>query len=180
MALSDFKFERLSPRFNLQGFNCGDSDLNDFLASDALSYQNELLAVTYLLIDNESKASAFFSLSNDALKDQDFEKWNSLSRKIPNRKRRKDYPAVKIVRIGVDVALSGQGIGSEIVFFIKNWFTTENKTGCRFLLVDAYNRPEVLSFYERNDFAYLTEKDLNKKTRLMYFDLSRMLTENLV
>jgi hypothetical protein len=176
MGLSAFKFERLSTSLNLQGFDCGDVDLNDFLVSDALKYQNELLAVTYLLIDNKGKLSAFFSLSNDALKDLEFEKWNNISRKIPNRKRRKDYPAVKIVRIGVDVTLSGQGIGSEIVFFIKNWFTTENKTGCRFLLVDAYNRPEVLSFYERNDFAYLTEKDLNKKTRLMYFDLSRMLT----
>lgn len=163
MALADFKFERLSQRYNLLGFNCGDTDLNDFLVSDALNYQNELLAVTYLLIDKQSTVSAFFSLSNDALKDQDFEKWNSLSRKIPNRKRRKDYPAVKIVRIGVDVSFTGQGIGSEIVFFIKNWFTTENKTGCRFLLVDAYNRTEVLSFYERNDFSYLTEKDINKK-----------------
>lgn len=64
----------------------------------------------------------------------------------------------------MDVILSGQGIGSEIVFFINNWFTTENKTGRRFLLLDAYNRPYVLKFYERNDFAYITEKDINKKT----------------
>ena len=62
---------------------------------------------------------AFFSLSNDSLKDQDFEKWNSLSRKIPNRKRRKDYPAVKIVRLGVDISLKGQKIGTELVFFLK-------------------------------------------------------------
>ena len=40
--------------------------------------------------------------------------------------------------------------------FIKTWFVQEdNKTGCRFLVVDAYNQPKVLSFYERNKFKYL-------------------------
>jgi GNAT superfamily N-acetyltransferase len=178
MSLSDFRIERLKPEFDLSYFDCGDDDLNDFLISDANNYQFQLLAVTYLLTDINNKTLAFFSLSNDSLKDQDFEKWNSLSRKIPNRKRRKDYPAVKIVRLGVDKSLRGQKIGSEIVFFLKNWFTTENKTGCRFLLVDGYNKPEVVKFYSTNDFSFLTEKDINKKTRLMYFDLTRMLVEN--
>jgi len=92
---------------------------------------------------------------------------------MPNRKRRKEYPAVKIGRLGVNT--QHRGVGSEIIFFIKNWFTTENKTGCRFVLVDAYNRPELLRFYQKNDFMFLTEKDKEKKTRLMYFDLIRML-----
>ena len=117
MSLSDFRIERLKPEFDLSYFDCGDDDLNDFLISDANNYQFQLLAVTYLLTDINNKTLAFFSLSNDSLKDQDFEKWNSLSRKIPNRKRRKDYPAVKIVRLGVDKSLRGQKIGSEIVFF---------------------------------------------------------------
>ena len=163
MSLSDFRIERLKPEFDLSYFDCGDDDLNDFLISDANNYQFQLLAVTYLLTDINNKTLAFFSLSNDSLKDQDFEKWNSLSRKIPNRKRRKDYPAVKIVRLGVDKSLRGQKIGSEIVFFLKNWFTTENKTGCRFLLVDGYNKPEVLSFYESNGFTFLTTAFAFKK-----------------
>ena len=177
MDLLDFRIIRLEPTIDLSNFDCGDEDLNDFLISDALNYQGELLAVTYLLTDKNNRTVAFFSLSNDSLKDQDFEKWNSLSRKIPNRKRRKDYPAVKIVRLGVDISLKGQKIGTELVFFLKNWFTTENKTGCRFLLVDGYNKPNVINFYTSNEFSLLTEKDKNKKTRLMYFDLTRMLAE---
>jgi len=27
----------------------------------------------------------------------------------------------------------------ELYFFIKVWFTLNNKTGCRFIVVDAYN-----------------------------------------
>jgi GNAT superfamily N-acetyltransferase len=175
MSLLDFKFEKLFANSNLKDFDCGDSDLNEFLISDAKNYQAELLAVSYLFLSENNKILAFFSIANDALKDQDFEKWNKISRKIPNRKRRKDYPAVKIVRLGIDISIRGKGIGSEIIFFIKNWFTTDNKTGCRFLLVDAYNRPEIVHFYEKNDFSYLTEKDISRKTRLMYFDLTRML-----
>lgn len=180
MPLPEFVFEKLQDKTSLAKFDCGDSDINDFLLNDALNYQAQLLAVTYTFSTKEGEPIVFFSVSNDALKDQDFEKWNNLSRKIPNRKRRKDYPAVKIARLGVDLSLRGQKIGSKVLTFIKIWFAKDNKTGCRFLLVDGYNKPEVLSFYESNGFAFLTDKDENKNTRLMYFDLSRMLTENLV
>lgn len=174
MVLLDLSFSRLNSISNTIGFNCGDEDLNDFLFNDALLYQKELLTVTYLFSNNENKPLAFFSVCNDALKDQDFEKWNNISRKVPNRKRRKDYPAIKIARLGVDISTHGKKLGTQIIHFIKNWFAHENKTGCRFLLVDAYNKVETLSFYESNGFAILTEKDEKKRTRLMYFDLSRM------
>ena len=65
-------------------------------------------------------------------------------------------------------------LGSQILIFIKGWFAFNNKTGCRFLLVDAYNRPEVIKFYEKNDFTTVTTKDETKKTRLMFFDLMRL------
>ena len=65
--------------------------------------------------------------------------------------------------------------------FIKNWFRHEdNKTGCRFLIVDAYNNPRTLKFYENNNFKYLyrteEEEELYFKTtmtRMMYFDLKK-------
>jgi hypothetical protein len=171
--IEQFRFVRLEAKSDTAGFDCGDNDLNDFIRNDAWNYQQELLSVTYLFEGSEGDVAAFFSVSNDALRDNDFEKWNNLSRKVANRKRRKEYPAVKIGRLGVST--KQRGIGSEIIIFIKNWFTTENKTGCRFVLVDAYNRTEVVKFYEKNEFMFLTEKDAEKKTRLMYFDLIRMI-----
>ena len=175
MSLQDFKFTRLSQKNETKDFDCGDNDLNDFIRNDAWNYQSELLAVTYLFEDAKGKVIAFFSVSNDSLKDADYEKWNNLSRKVSNRKRRRDYPAVKIGRIGVSLDNKGNKLGSQIMFFIKNWFTSENKTGCRFVLVDAYNKPDVISFYQKNDFILLTEKDSAKKTRAMYFDLMQMI-----
>ena len=68
--------------------------------------------------------------------------------------------------------------------FIKSWFVdTSNKTGCRYLIVDAYNSDIPLAFYKKNGFDYIfsteeQERDYRKiisneklKTRLKFFDL---------
>jgi hypothetical protein len=68
--------------------------------------------------------------------------------------------------------------------FIKSWFIDpNNKTGCRFIVVDAYNEPIPIKYYKQNDFEFLfSTEDQEKeymglmdenqlKTRLMYFDL---------
>ena len=39
------------------------------------------------------------------------------------------------------LSFGGKGIGSDILLFIKKWFTeADNKTACRFAIVDAKNR----------------------------------------
>lgn len=174
MLLSDLKFSLLHTDTKIASFDCGDKDLNDFFISDSFLYQVELLSTTYCFENEQNNVLGFFSVSNDSLIDKEFEKWNNLSRKISNRKRRRDYPAVKIGRLGVHIDCKGMNLGSQILIFIKGWFAFNNKTGCRFLLVDAYNRPEVIKFYEKNDFTTVTTKDETKKTRLMFFDLMRL------
>ncbi len=45
--------------------------------------------------------------------------------------------------------------------FIKDWFRHEdNKTGYRFIVVDAYNEERVLKYYDKNGFLplYKTEE----------------------
>lgn len=83
-------------------------------------------------------------------------------------------PAVKIGRFAVHKDHKKQKYGSKIMDFIKIWFITRNKTGCRFVIVDALNKPDVLPFYENNGFLYLTENDKSEHTRLMYFDLMQI------
>ena len=48
-------------------------------------------------------------------------------------------------------------------------FVTENKTGCRFLTVDAYL--DAIPFYEKNGFRFMNIDDNDPHTRLMYYDL---------
>ena len=80
---------------------------------------------------------------------------NRLQRHVVNPKRGRSYPAVLVGRLGVNVEYQGGSyhIGSQLMSFIKDWFRYEdNKTGCRFIVVDAYNTERVLRYYESNGF----------------------------
>lgn len=86
-------------------------------------------------------------------------------------KRYASLPAVKIARFGVSKDYARQKIGSQLMSAIKYDFINGNKTGCRFIIVDAYNKPKIIEFYEKNGFEFLSGKDEGKDTRLMVYDL---------
>ena len=75
-------------------------------------------------------------------------------------------------------------VGQQVINYVKTWFIDEdNKTGCRFLVVDAYNKENVLNFYLRNKFKFLYMSEYDEReathieegeilhTRLMFLDL---------
>ncbi len=173
---SHLDFIRLRPAKAIERFDCGDRDLNDYILNHAAAFQKYLIAVTYAYVDAEdaSKAYAYCSLANDKVAITDFKdkaEFNRFRKKrgFPNEKRLKSYPAVKLCRLGVEKTVKGQQIGTTILNYIKSMFVIENKTGCRFLTVDAYL--DAVPFYEKNGFRFLTQEDDDPHTRLMYFDL---------
>ena len=171
-------------------FTCGDTDLDDFFHNDADRYAAELMGKTYCWITEQKphRIVALFTLANDSIKTLHLDKTtrNRLNRPIDNPKRGRSYPATLIGRIGVNQEFQGMNVGSQLMQFIKDWFRHEdNKTGCGFLVVDAYNNPRTLHFYERNDFRFLHTDEVEERayydipceetiaTRLMYFDLKK-------
>ena len=60
------KIIRLEDISQIKPFDCGDSDLNEFLLSDAALYQQQFLASTYIIEDDE-RTIAFYSLLNDKI-----------------------------------------------------------------------------------------------------------------
>lgn len=171
-------------------FRCEDKDLDEFFAKDALYYDSELLGKTYAWVNSENPRQilGLITLANDSVKSQHIAKSakNRIQRCVPNAKRGINFPAVLIGRLGVSSEFRGKGmnIGSQILDFIKDWFRSEeNKTGCRFIVVDAYNNPKTLHFYEKNGFKplYKTEQEERDffaldnheplETRFMFFDL---------
>lgn len=160
----------------VKSFDCGDDDLNDFIVNECALYRKEKLAVTYVLEPEQDTEHehivAFFSLANDRISLADFEsktKYNRFSKRFNNHKRMKSYPAVKIGRLGVSLTMKGQALGSFLLKFIKMYFLLDNKTGCRFITVDAY--AAAVPFYLKNGFVPLNDDDLDDPTRLLYFDL---------
>lgn len=177
MQLSDFEFDLLSVDHDLSEFDCDDPDINEFLKEDAIHYLNERMANTYVF-HYKNNVVAFFSILNDCLHDKGFENgvWNRFhrKRKIPNTKRIKQYPAIKVGRLGVTKNYHGSGLAYQLMDFIKGFSLLEHKPACRLLLLDAYNKPQQLSYYERNGFVFLNDFNVNEKTRLMYYDLIQL------
>jgi GNAT superfamily N-acetyltransferase len=175
IAFEDCTPVRLTATTEIKPFDCGDSDLNDFLSRDAPDFLSQLLAVTYLF-EHSGKTVAFFCVSNDKIQSDAFPSksaWRRFLDALPHAKRWMDMPAVKIGRLGVHADCHGTGLGSALLDYVKVQFTDGNKTGCRFITVDAYNNPRTLGFYARNGFMFLSPNDADLKTRLMYFDLKR-------
>ncbi len=176
-----------------QPFTCGESDLDEFFAKDCLINQSRLLGKTYLFCLKEQPETIVtaFSLSNDSIRltnrITDEYKEQFLDDTDLHDKSLKRFPAVLIGRLGTNKDFTGQGYGTAIMDFIKVLFRTNNRTGCRFLIVDALNRPETLHYYEKNGFHYLIDDErleakymgigvgrLPLNTRLMYFDLLKI------
>jgi GNAT superfamily N-acetyltransferase len=104
----------------------------------------------------------------------DFESKTEFNRfrksRFVNEKRIKSYPSVKICRLGIKKDYHGKGIGSILLYFIKSYFLEDNKSGCRFITVDAYH--DAIPFYQNNDFQFLRKDEDDFVTRLLYYDLN--------
>ena len=174
---NDYRIRKLSLDETIKSFDCGDTDLNDFIINAAENYRRSLLAVTYVFEHIKSgDIATYFSLANDRISLSDFKDKTEFNRfrkiRFVNEKRIKSYPAVKICRLGVSDTMKGQGIGTILLSFIKRFFFDDNKTGCRFITVDAYS--DAVSFYERNKFQHLRNDDEPNDmiTHLLYYDLN--------
>lgn len=127
MDFSKLSQIQLSYETEIKPFKCAEDDLNGFLFDDAKHFQNELMAVTYLIEDNEQDVTvAYFSLLADKITFNPDEKsvWNKLNRNIPNSKRRRNYPALKIGRLAVNEKYAGTGVGTFVLDSIKYAFTS--------------------------------------------------------
>ena len=173
-------------------FTCQDVDLDDFFSNVAPYYDTELLGKTYAWVSatNPKHILGMVTLANDSVKLKLISSTalNRLQRGVVNKKRGINFPAVLIGRLGVSSVDRGKGlnIGSQIIDFVKMWFrSSDNKTGCRFIVVDAYNNDRTINFYKKNGFKLLygteeeerafLELDENDplETRFMFFDLKR-------
>ena len=176
--ISNYRLRTLKEGEKVKSFDCGDDDLNDFILNAAPLYREELLAVTYIMEERISgKTFAYFSLMNDKISLNEFENRTEFNRfrkhHSANEKRIKSYPATKIGRFAVDTSARGLHIGSQLLNFIKYFFRGKNKTGCRFITVDAYIN--AIPFYLKQGFKELTVSDKDDEhTRALIFDLKHL------
>lgn len=177
--------EPIAPQALLFDFDCGNEDLNSFYKNDLWHHEEELITKSYVFSPEGASfmeaepPAAFISFCNDAVLKARFAKgeWKKIVKEIPFRKRYSSLPAVKIARLGVQERYKRRGVGSALLNITKLLFLTNNRTGCRFITVDAYNTEEAVGMYQKNHFAFITGADKENETRIMYYDLARSLDQ---
>jgi len=179
----------LSDEHCISGFDCGNADLNDFFNRDALLYKRQMLSRTYFFRHKSiGSVVCAFSFSASSIKTADLpgSRRKKVKEYIPREKSLKSYPGILIGRLGVSMEFSGQGVGSQLMNIIKDFCLMRFPDFVRYLLVDAYNEPAVVRFYQKSDFALVFSTEEQEKetyrqtsseplqTRYMFYDMIQL------
>ena len=176
----------LSEEQSMADFDCGNADLNDFFNRDAIRYKQQMLSQTCFYRHKESnEIVCAFSFSASSIKTADLpgSRRKKVKEHIPREKSLKSYPAILIGRLGVSTKFAGHGVGSQLIDNVKDFCLINFPNFVRFLLVDAYNEPAVIGFYQKNYFISVFSTDEQEKeaykqpstealrTRYMFYDM---------
>lgn len=165
------KLVPLTLDYELTEFDCGDSDLNEFLLDDAKDFLRKHIANTFILEDNK-RIVAYFCLLNDKVSRLELinSRWKRIKDSFPESKQFRGYPSIKIGRFAVSSSYRGRGIGTDLMNLLKELLKTEqSRSAFRFITVDAYI--PAIPFYEKSGFNQLTQKEEDEHTRLMFYDV---------
>ena len=157
--------------YALTAFDCGDSDLNEFLLEDAKHFLEKRIANTYILED-EGCVAAYFCLLNDKVSRQEItnSRWRRIKDSFPESKSFRSYPSIKIGRFAVAKEYQRLNLGSALMNKLKLFLKNDvSRSAFRYITVDAYL--SAIPFYTKNGFVELTKKEEDDHTRLMYFDM---------
>ncbi|MBQ1588662.1 MAG: GNAT family N-acetyltransferase [Prevotella sp.] len=152
------KVVRLTADYELTEFDCGDSDLNEFLMEDAKRFLEKRIANTFLLED-DGRIVAYFCLLNDKVSRVEVtnSRWKKIKDSFPDGKRFRSYPSIKIGRFAVSKDYRGQNIGSQLMDLLKVQLNTQiGQSAFRFITVDAYL--SAIPFYKKNGFVNLLKR----------------------
>jgi predicted N-acetyltransferase YhbS len=142
----DFKRTiELNGEHELDGFDCGVTELNTWLRNSAIKNQRDNTSRTFVLT-NDAKVIGFYSLAAANIERE----------LLPNSKQRnspRDVPLISLGRLAVAIEFQGLGIGAQLVrdAIARSLAATEH-VAAKFMRVDAKD-DDVAKFYERFGFT---------------------------
>ncbi|MBU4492226.1 MAG: GNAT family N-acetyltransferase [Euryarchaeota archaeon] len=144
----------LTKRHELTSFYSTNTDLNDFLKSDAMRDQENMTSKSYLCYW-EKIIAGYITLVADTLEVEAVGTDDKIDGYLYHK-----YPAVKIARFAVDQKLEKKGVGRYMLLAaIGKAISVSNDIGCRYITVDS--KPESIGFYEKHGFK-MVEKHRHK------------------
>lgn len=137
--------ERINSAHQLEDFDSGNSQLDDWLKRRALKNEAEGASRTYVLCEGE-RVVAYYCLANGAVAQA--EATGRIRRNMPD-----PIPVMVIGRLAVDQQWQGKGIGRALLRdAILRTLQAAEIAGIRAILVHAISE-EAKQFYEKYGFA---------------------------
>lgn len=167
--IEKIQIEPYDGKRNLSNFTCGHTDLDEFLKEDSIQQKEIMLNSTYLIIYDDN-IIGFFTLSTDKIKLNNLE--NEYKQHFKDKNiTYKEFPAIKLGRLGILEKLKGNGIGTFLINWIIYYSIGMSKNiGFRFITIDAYlGKP--YEFYKKNHCKNIynpekLKKEINKYEKL--------------
>jgi GNAT superfamily N-acetyltransferase len=151
----EWNIESLKSQHNRSQFDCGNIILNDWLRLRATQYERRHISRTFVATRvGAHEVLGFYSLSAHHVEYRD------LTDKLTKGMPRLDIPVVLIGRLGVDLRVQGQGLGSALVVSaFRRTLKHAKELGIRGVEVDAIDE-KARAFYMRLGFESLRD-DVN-------------------
>jgi len=165
------KIRLINEDIDLNQFNCGNNDLNEFLKEDCIVQKKIMLNTTYLCIYNK-EIVGFITISTDSIniKELGEEYEETFQNKEINYKR---FPAIKIGRLAVDNKFQNKGIGEFLLHYLFEYLLKMSKElGFRFLSIDAYL--SAYEFYTKNYFEVIPSHNEKLEKIFQKFENSKI------
>jgi GNAT superfamily N-acetyltransferase len=142
---------RLEESDEVEGFDCGDEPLNNYLKRHAWTNQQKVsIGVTYAAVDESAPriVLGYFTLATSSVPRDRFPK--KYVRGLPPY----DLPLILLARLAVDKRFSGRGLGQALLSeALKITLRVADEVGCRCIITDAY--PDKAGWYARYGFLPL-------------------------
>lgn len=161
----------------MSAFSCGVPELDKFFHSEIKECVNHHYLAAYCAYTDSGEIVAAFTLMNDSLmisdasEKEDFIedlKLETSEEIVDFFDLQSSYPALNIGHLGTKNEWKNHGIGASIIDLVATTYAGFRNAGCQFITVDALNNPEIILFYQHNQFSLQTLKDSYSPTRRMY------------
>lgn len=152
MSDNQFAIEKFEPKKSYhqqKKFDCGNRIINKFVHSSLKKQISQNFSQAYVLLDTHEndRFSAFYTLTSFKLQADELEVLSKGS--LP-----RDIPCVRLVMLGVDSSLQGQGIGKKMMSdALHRVYRASKEIGVYGLYLDA--DPKATNFYLSLGFTRL-------------------------
>ena len=145
-----FRIEPINPRHKTKKFDCGEADLNSFLARFALKNDSNDLGRTYVAVrPGEVDVLGYYTMSSGTV----------TFRQLPPEFKLPKYPipTVHLGRLATDLTVQGQGLGEALLFdALGKAEIVSRRIGVRAVELIALNQ-KAKNFYLRYGFKELAD-----------------------